>query len=106
MFSRSDGTVQFSATQLSYAWTLAQVKSILKDETYIGNSVHNKLEKTLGIRTFWDIQQNQDKHSDENWQDEMMKLEMRVSKIEEFRRVAFFHHLFLRKGNDMGFCKG
>ncbi len=26
----------------SYAWTLAQVKSILKDETYIGNSVHNK----------------------------------------------------------------
>ena len=26
----------------SYAWTLAQVKSILKDETYIGNSIHNK----------------------------------------------------------------
>ena len=26
----------------SYAWTLAQVKNILKDETYIGNSVHNK----------------------------------------------------------------
>ena len=24
------------------AWTIAQVKSILKDETYIGNSVHNK----------------------------------------------------------------
>ena len=26
----------------TYAWTIAQVKSILKDETYIGNSVHNK----------------------------------------------------------------
>lgn len=26
----------------SYAWTIAQVKSILKDETYIGNSIHNK----------------------------------------------------------------
>ncbi len=26
----------------SYAWTISQVKSILKDETYIGNSVHNK----------------------------------------------------------------
>ncbi len=25
-----------------YAWTVAQVKSILKDETYIGNSIHNK----------------------------------------------------------------
>ena len=26
----------------SFAWTIAQVKSILQDETYIGNSVHNK----------------------------------------------------------------
>lgn len=26
----------------AYAWTIAQVKSILKDEIYIGNSVHNK----------------------------------------------------------------
>jgi len=26
----------------AYAWTIAQVKSILKEETYIGRSVHNK----------------------------------------------------------------
>ena len=26
----------------SYAWTIAQVKAILKEETYIGHSVHNK----------------------------------------------------------------
>lgn len=26
----------------AYSWTIAQVKSILKEETYIGNSVHNK----------------------------------------------------------------
>ncbi len=26
----------------AYAWTISQVKSILKDETYIGNSIHNK----------------------------------------------------------------
>ncbi len=25
-----------------YMWTIAQVKSILKDETYIGNSIHNR----------------------------------------------------------------
>ena len=25
-----------------YAWTIAQVKSILKDKTYIGNTIHNK----------------------------------------------------------------
>jgi len=28
-----------------YAWTIAQVKNILTDETYIGNSVHNKQVK-------------------------------------------------------------
>ena len=26
----------------AYAWTITQVKTILKDETYIGNSIHNK----------------------------------------------------------------
>lgn len=54
-------------------------------------------EKTYGIRTFWDLQQNQEKHSDESWQDEMMKLEMRVSEMEAFRNIAFFNHLIMRK---------
>ena len=31
-----------ASEEKSYAWTVAQVKSILKDETYIGNSIHNK----------------------------------------------------------------
>ena len=31
-----------ASEEKSYAWTIAQVKSILKDETYIGNSIHNK----------------------------------------------------------------
>ena len=35
----------------SYAWTIAQVKSILKDETYIGNSVHNKQTNISHTRT-------------------------------------------------------
>jgi len=26
----------------SYAWTISQVKSILRDETYIGNTIHNR----------------------------------------------------------------
>ena len=29
-----------------YMWTISQVKSILKDETYIGNTVHNKQSTT------------------------------------------------------------
>ena len=51
----------------------------------------------FGIRTFWDLQQNQEKHNTEEWQSRMMQLEMRVSRIEEYRQIAFFHHLFLAK---------
>ena len=50
-----------------------------------------------GIRTFWDLQQNQEKHDDEEWQDEMVRLEMRVAQIPEYREVAFFHHVILKK---------
>ena len=52
-----------------------------------------QLANCYGIRTFWDLQQNQEKHELEEWQDEMVKLEMRVSQMEEFRNIAFFHHL-------------
>ena len=55
------------------------------------------IEKTYGIRTFWDLQQNQEKHSDEEWQDKMMDLELRVSEIDDFVDIAFFHHLIIRK---------
>ena len=51
----------------------------------------------FGIRTFWDLQQNQEKHDDEEWQDEMVRLEMRVAQIPEYREVAFFHHIILKK---------
>lgn len=51
----------------------------------------------FGIRTFWDLQQNQQKHEDENWQEKMIQLEMRVSQIPEYRDIAFFHHLLLKK---------
>ncbi len=55
------------------------------------------IEKTFGIRTFWDLQQNQEKHQNEDWQQEMMKLEMRVAEIDAFREIAFFHHLIIKK---------
>lgn len=47
----------------------------------------------FGIRTFWDLQQNQEKHHSNDWQEKMMELEMRVSQIDTYRNVAFFHHL-------------
>lgn len=56
-----------------------------------------KIEKILGIRTFWDLQQNQDIQKDEEWQKQMLAMEQRVCNKEEFKAVASFHHLILRK---------
>ncbi len=56
-----------------------------------------EIEKVLGMRTFWDLQQNQDVHKDREWQEKMISIEEKVSNIEEFKNIAFFHHIFLRK---------
>jgi len=56
-----------------------------------------QITEAFGIRTFWDLQQIQDKHGDEDWQDKMIQLETRVSQIAEYRNIAFFHHILLRK---------
>ena len=55
------------------------------------------LDRCLGIRTFWDLQQQQEKHGDQVWQRKMLQLEKRVSEIEAFQKIAFFHHLFFTK---------
>lgn len=57
-----------------------------------------KIEKTMGARTFWDLQQNQEMHTDAAWQAEMIEVEMRVSDRKEYQEIAFFHHLLIRKG--------
>lgn len=56
-----------------------------------------KIIKTLGIRTFWDMQQNQEIHKDMKWQDKMIEIEMRVSDKNEYKEIAFFHHLLIEK---------
>lgn len=56
-----------------------------------------RIEKIQGIRTFWDLQQNQDIQKDNSWQEKMLNIEMRVSSLEEYKTVAFFHHIILRK---------
>lgn len=69
---------------------------------YEDHALENWCEKlqivqTLGIRTFWDLQQNQEIHKDEAWQKRMLEMEMRVSEMDEYKAIAFFHHLLLRK---------
>ena len=56
-----------------------------------------RIVQTLGIRTFWDLQQNQEIQKNEEWQKRMLEMEMRVSEMEEYKAIAFFHHLMIRK---------
>jgi S-adenosylmethionine-dependent methyltransferase len=53
--------------------------------------------ETYGIRTFWDLQQNQEIHKDVEWQEKMVEVELRVAQIKEFQDIAFFHHLIIKK---------
>ena len=41
-----------------------------------------KIRKTLGMRTFWDLQQNQEIHKDADWQEKMVEIELRVSDMD------------------------
>lgn len=56
-----------------------------------------KIIKTLGMRTFWDLQQNQECHKDADWQEKMLQIEHRVEDVEEYKQIAFFHHLKIQK---------
>lgn len=51
------------------------------------------LQQTFGLRTFWDLQQNQEIQKDDEWQKKMLDIEMRVSQNPDFQKIAFFHHL-------------
>ena len=55
------------------------------------------LQQTFGLRTFWDLQQNQEIQKEEEWQKKMIDIEMRVSQNPNFQRIAFFHHLIISK---------
>lgn len=56
-----------------------------------------QIKEVHGIRTFWDLQQNQEIQKDEKWQAEMLRIESRVADIKEYQDIAFFHHVILGK---------
>lgn len=56
-------------------------------------------EMCWGARTFWDLQQKQECHTDPVWQQQMLALEERVSTIPQYQNIAFFHHLLMKKAD-------
>jgi S-adenosylmethionine-dependent methyltransferase len=59
-----------------------------------------KIEKILGVRTFWNLQQSQDIQKDKTWQEQMLEMELKVSELEEYKAIASFHHVILRKNDE------
>ena len=55
------------------------------------------LRETYGLRTFWDLQQNQEIQKDEEWQKKMIDIEMKVSLNPDYQKISFFHHLIFQK---------
>ncbi len=63
---------------------------------WVGDTRVN-IEKVLGIRTFWGLQQNNDIKKELNWQDKMFDIEVKVSDIEDYINISFYNHVLLRK---------
>lgn len=57
------------------------------------------IEKVLGIRTFYALHSNNEVRNDALWQEKMFQLEMKASDIDEYKNIAFFNHLLLRKNS-------
>lgn len=68
-----------------------------KDEDVLNWCNKLKLKKTYGLRTFWDLQQNQEIQNDSEWQKNMLDIEIRVSENNDYQNIAFFHHLIFTK---------
>jgi len=56
-----------------------------------------KIEKILGVRIFYALQQNNDAKYEPDWIDKMFELEMKVCDLEPYKSIAFLHHVLLRK---------
>jgi len=55
------------------------------------------VEKVLGIRTFWALQQSNGVKYEPVWQEKMLEIERKVSEISDYVNVSFFNHVLLRK---------
>lgn len=55
------------------------------------------IEKILGVRTFWALQQNNEIKYDPIWQEKMFEVEMRASSISDYINISFYNHVLLRK---------
>lgn len=53
------------------------------------------IRQISGIRIFWALQSNNDHKFSQAWQDQILKAECAAADREDFRSIAFFHHVKL-----------
>jgi SAM-dependent methyltransferase len=56
-----------------------------------------KIEKILGVQTFYGLQQNNEAKYEPGWIDKMFELEMKVCDREPYKNIAFCQHVLLKK---------
>lgn len=52
------------------------------------------IDKIFGIRTFFGLIQDNEIKFNREWQEKMLELELKVSNMDRFKEIAFFHHFF------------
>ena len=55
-----------------------------------------RIEKILGVRTFYGLQHDDIKH-EPDWIDKMFIIEMKVADMEPYKSISLFHHVLLKK---------
>ena len=73
-------------------------RSVYSDELLIEALSHDMtLSETFGIRAFFGLSSNNEIKSKKEWYQPMLELEIKASTMDEFKKIAFFHHLVFRK---------
>lgn len=57
------------------------------------------IEKVLGAKTFWALQQNHELKNQPDWEEKMFEIEMKVCNISEYINISYFNHVLLKKFN-------
>lgn len=57
------------------------------------------IEKILGVKTFWALQQNHELKNQPDWEEKMFEIEMKVCSIDDYINISYFNHILLKKFN-------
>ena len=70
------------------------------EDTYLIEQVKQwglSLENLFGIRAFFALSSNNEIKWSQEWYEDMLALEMRACRLDEWKNIAFFHHLIFQK---------